>query len=190
MTERLRQHIQKLVPGFAYDWDRMAPLFHTKTVKMHEPLLTEGETCQHIYFVNTGCLYIYYGQGAEKNVIHFALENWWMTDYKAFTDGHPAEFTVAAMEDSEVTYMSRKDYRTLQLRFPFMAAYFNQIHERAYGAALFKQKVYASVSKQDFYRYFKNTYPAVMARIPDDVFAAYMGVSPQVLRAIKAETVS
>lgn len=190
MTEQLRQHIQKLVPGFAYDWERMAPLFRTGTVRKGEPLLSENETCKHIYFVNTGCLYLYYTHGGEKNVVHFALENWWLTDYKAFCDGKPAEFTVAAMEDSEITRISREDYEMLQLRFPFMAAYFNKIHERAYGAALFKQKTYATVSKQDFYRHFKNTYPTVIRRIPDDIFASYMGVSPEVLESIKAQFVS
>lgn len=140
MTEQLYHHIQKLVPGFTVTQEKIAPFFQTKQVKKEELILKEKEICDTIYFVNKGCLYLFYEQHEEKQVVHFALENWWITDYKTFPDGKPAVYSIAAMEDSEITYMSRKNYETLLLQFPLIALYFNKIHERAYGAALFKQK--------------------------------------------------
>lgn len=177
MTEQLYQHIQKLVPDFNIKREKIAPFFQTKQVKKDELLLRENEICDMIYFVNKGCLYLFYEYNGEKPVIHFALENWWITDYKTFSDGKPAVYSIAAMEDSEVTYISRKNYETVLLAFPLLALYFNKIHERAYGAALFKQKTFATASKKDFYRHFRNTYPELIQRIPDPVFAAYMGIS-------------
>lgn len=65
-----------------------------------------------------------------------------------------------------------------------MALYFNKIHERAYGAALLKQKTFATVSKKDFYSYFRNTYPHLTQTITDPVLASYMGVSMEALKAL------
>jgi CRP-like cAMP-binding protein len=182
MTEQLYHHIKKLVPTFTVSQEKIAPFFQTKQVKKEELLLKEKEICDTIYFVNKGCLYLFYEDNEEKQVIHFALENWWITDYKTFPDGKPAVYSISAMEESEITYISRKNYETLLLQFPLLALYFNKIHERAYGAALYKQKTFATVSKEDFYRYFRNTYPELMQRIPDSVFASYMGVSLEILK--------
>lgn len=190
MTKQLHRHIQQLVPGFTVEWEQLLLLLQTKIVRKEELLLREGEICDTIYFVNTGCLYLFYERDQEKQVIHFALENWWLTDYKTFCDGQPAVYSIAAMEDSEITFMSRKNYEALQLQFPLLALYFNKIHERAYGAALLKQKTFATVSKKDFYHYFKTTYPEVILRIPDTIFASYMGVSPEALRVLQDEYIS
>jgi len=182
MTEQLYRHIQKLVPGFTVEQEKIVLFFQTKLVKKEVLLLREEEICDTIYFVNKGCLYLFYENNEEKQVVHFALENWWITDHKTFPDGKPAVYSIAAMEDSEITCMSRKNYETLLSAFPLLALYFNKIHERAYGAALFKQKTFATVPKIDFYRHFRNTYPELIQRIPDPVFASYMGVSLKTLK--------
>ena len=177
MTEKLYLHIKKLVPSFAVEQETLTPYFQPQSVKKEELLLKEGDTCDSIYFVNKGCLYMFYEDDKGRQVIHFALENWWITDYKTFADSKPAVYSIAAMEDSEIISISRKDYEALLLKYPLLALYFNQIHERAYGAALLKQKTFATVSKPDFYRHFRNTYPDLIQRIPDSIFASYMGVS-------------
>jgi len=190
MTEQLYRHIQKLVPGFEIEFEQLKLFLQTKTVKKEELLLKEGEMCDTIYFVNTGCLYLFYEGNNEKQVIHFALENWWITDYKTFADTKPAVYSIAAMEDSEITYMSRRDYDALLPKFLLLALYFNKIHERAYGAALLKQKTFVTTSKRDFYHYFKTTYPELIIRIPDAIFASYMGVSLEDLTVLQEEFVS
>ncbi|HTD97807.1 MAG TPA: Crp/Fnr family transcriptional regulator [Mucilaginibacter sp.] len=168
--------------------EQLAPFFQTKLVKKEELLLREKEICDTIYFVNKGCLYLFYEYNEEKQVVHFALENWWITDYKTFPDGKPAVYSIAAMEDSEITCISRKNYETLLSAYPLLALYFNKIHERAYGAALLKQKTFATMSKRDFYYHFRNTYPELTERISDAVLASYMGISMEILRDFQDPT--
>ena len=190
MTDQLLHHIQKLLPGVTIPGEQIAHFFEIIAVKKDTVLLSEGEPCKNIYFVNKGCLYLFYDYNDQKEVIHFALENWWLTDYKTFSDGKPAVYAIAAMEDSEITRISRANYEAMLLQFPFMALYFNKIHERAYGAALYKQKTYATTSKQDFYNYFRRTYPVLIQRIPDDIFASYIGVSAEILKELQANYLS
>src|ERR1700748_1166660 len=110
MTPQLYRHIQKLVPNFTVGHEEISPYFQIKAVKKEALLLRETEICDTIYFVNKGCLYLFYENKNEKQVIHFALENWWITDYKTFPDCKPAVYSIAAMEDSEITCMSRDNY--------------------------------------------------------------------------------
>jgi len=190
MTEQLRLHIQKLLPGFTIPWEQMAHFFQTVAVKKDVLLLDEKEICDSIFFVNKGGLYLFYNNNDQKQVIHFAIENWWLTDYKTFSDSKPAEYAIAAMVDSEITCLSRADYEALQLRFPFMALYFNKIHERAYGAALLKQKTFALTSKKDFYHYFRNNYPHLTQMVTDNILTSYMGISMDDLQTFKDTDVS
>ncbi|GAA4083554.1 Crp/Fnr family transcriptional regulator [Mucilaginibacter panaciglaebae] len=190
MTEQLYRHIQKLVPAFNVERSLLQPFFKTKLIKKDELLLKEGETCDTIYFVDQGGLYMFYNDHSHRQVVHFALENWWITDYKTFSDGKPAVYSIAAMEDSEITYINRKEYEILLSQLPLLALYFNQLHERAYGAALFKQKTFATVSKEDFYRQFRRNYPELTGRIPDAVFASYMGISPEFLKELQGAFIS
>ncbi|WP_118974840.1 Crp/Fnr family transcriptional regulator [Taibaiella koreensis] len=190
MTPQLRQHIATLVPGIAIAEEALAPFFQTRSVKKGALLLSEGAPCNEIYFVNSGCLYLFYEHEGQGEVIHFALEHWWLTDYKTFADNKPAVFAIAAMEDSEITYLSRSAYDALLLQFPLMAVYFNKIHERAYGAALFKQKTFGTMTREDFYRYFSNTYPHLIRRIPAPLLASYIGISTEALKELQAKTLS
>ena|ERR1700744_1495352 len=190
MTEQLRLHIQKLLPGFIIPWEQMTHFFQTVAIKKDVLLLDEKEICDSIFFVNKGGLYLFYNQNDQKQVIHFAIENWWLTDYKTFSDSKPAEYAIAAMVDSEITCLSRADYEELQLKFPFMALYFNKIHERAYGAALLKQKTFATVSKKDFYHYFRNNYPHLTPIVTDTILTSYMGISMEDLQTFKDTDVS
>ncbi|MCH5719710.1 Crp/Fnr family transcriptional regulator [Niabella hibiscisoli] len=152
--------------------------------------MRENEHCEFIYFVVKGALYLYYEQEDTRQVIHFALENWWLTDYKTFATGSPAVYSIAAMEDAELIVMSRQQYEALLNQFRVVALYFNKIHERAYGAAQLKQKTYATLPKIDFYRYFQNTYPEIISRIPDAIFASYMQVSLEELMKLKQLSIS
>ena len=190
MIEQLYSHITKLVPSFTAGLQTLAPFFESGSVGQEQLLLCENEICDTLYFVNKGCLYLFYEDNSGKQVIHFALENWWVTDYKTFPDSKPAVYSIAAMVDSEIISISRKNYEALLLQYPLLALYFNKIHERAYGAALFKQKTFATVSKKDFYRHFRNTYPELIQQIPDAIFASYMGGSLETLLAIRDEYLS
>jgi len=190
MIEQLYRHITKLIPTFTVGQETLAPFFELRSVGQEQLLLRENEICDTLYFVNKGCLYLFYEDSNGRQVIHFAPENWWITDYKTFPDGQPAVYSIAALKDAEIISISRENYQTLLLQFPLLALYFNKIHERAYGAALYKQKTFATVSKKDFYRHFRNTYPELIQQIPDAIFASYMGVSLETLLAIRDEYLS
>ena len=60
MTEPLYSHIQQLLPGTSIPREEMAHFFKTITIQKDTLLLNEGEICDTIYFVNKGCLYLFY----------------------------------------------------------------------------------------------------------------------------------
>ncbi len=56
-----------------------------KFVQKNEHILTEGEFCQQLHFVNSGTLRAYFlnHEGKETTVM-FAIKDWWITDMFSF----------------------------------------------------------------------------------------------------------
>lgn len=183
MKSQLRDHIVKLVPGFEKDIDQLLHYFEEQNFPKNHIVIDEGDFVDQFYFVIKGCLHIYFKdhQGKE-NTIHFAIEDWWVTEYNTFLGTIPSNFGIATLEETDVLMITKENFEQLLLDYPFMGIYFNKIHMRAYGASLQKQKTYPMTNKKDFHAYFCKTYPDLVKRFPDDVFASYIGISTDELR--------
>ncbi|MES2519434.1 MAG: Crp/Fnr family transcriptional regulator [Bacteroidota bacterium] len=178
MSEYLKQHIAKIAPHFEKELDSVLDYFKQKKIEKGEVIVLANESVDTFYFVDKGCLHLYYyDNDRHPQTIHFALENWWITEYNAFYGNPKAEFEIAAIEACELSTISKVEFDLLLRKFPDMAIYFNVIHMKAYGAALLKQKVASTTSKKDFHYYFMTHYPDFVSRIPDDILASYMGIS-------------
>jgi signal-transduction protein with cAMP-binding, CBS, and nucleotidyltransferase domain len=190
MLQVLREHILKSLPQLVNEIEEILPHFSLEHFKRETMVLDENSKADRLFFVCQGMLHFYYTHSGKNPTIHFALAQWWLTDYKSFPTSGIAQLFIAAVEDSDVAVINKETYDALLLKYPLLAIYFNDIHQRAYGAALLKQKTYATTSKADFYHYFKTTYPFLIERVPDSIFASYMGVSLQTFKKIKAAHLS
>ena len=183
MKSQLHNHILKLVPGFEKEIEKVLCYFEEQTFPKNHVVIDEGDSVDRFYFVIKGCLHIYFkDHDGHQNTIHFAIEDWWVTEYNAFLGANLSSFGIATLEDTEVLMITNKNFEQLLFDYPFMGIYFNKIHMRAYGASLQKQKTYPMTSKKDFYTYFCKTYPDLVKRFPDDVLASYIGISTDELR--------
>lgn len=183
MKSQLCDHILKLVPSFEKEVDKVLHYFEEQNFPKNHIVIDEGNVVDQFYFVIKGCLHIYFKdhQGNE-NTIHFAIEDWWVTEYNAFLGTNPSNFGIATLEETDVLMITKENFEQLLFDYPFMGIYFNKVHMRAYGASLQKQKTYPMTSKKDFHAYFCKTYPDLVKRFPEDVFASYIGISTDELK--------
>ncbi|MFC3158168.1 Crp/Fnr family transcriptional regulator [Chryseobacterium arachidis] len=149
MNNQLSRHILKLIPTFENEIDKISGYFEAQSFPKNHILIDQGDSVDFFYFVLKGCLHMYYtDQNGEDHTIHFAIEDWWVTEYNAFLGNPTASFSIAALEDVEVLVIKKYKFEEMLLSFPLMALYFNKIHMRAYGAALQKQKPSPSQAKK------------------------------------------
>jgi CRP-like cAMP-binding protein len=82
MYSNLIQHIRRFVS--LSDQEALLLQNHLKPVelKRKEFLLREGQVCRGLYFVEKGCLRMYFlNSKYAEQITQFALDGWWMTDY-------------------------------------------------------------------------------------------------------------
>lgn len=183
--ETLITHIQKFTSLSEPDAREITEMFAVRQQAKKAHVLSEGQTCQELYFVSSGCLRLYFldEKGIEQT-IQFALPGWWMTDLDAFQKATKAHYSIQALEPTETLSISRSSYLQLLDDFPIMEHYFRQIYERAYAAALFRMKV-LRLPKELFYDMFVEAYPDFIQRIPQKHVASFLGFTPEYLSELR-----
>jgi CRP-like cAMP-binding protein len=159
-----------------------------KPVAKRTFLLKPGEIDRYIYFVNRGCLRMFYTdmEGMEHNIC-FYPENWWSCDIVSFFKEKPAVNTIQALEDSEVYYMSLSRLEELFVEIPKFERFFRILTQN--GFDLYQKRITSSLSKTAEERYleFRKRYPGLESRIAQKHIATYLGITPVFLSMMRKE---
>lgn len=108
----------------------------------------------------------------------------------AFQDGGTAQFSIRAIEATEVLAISAAQQRELLSAFPELNEYFHLVFQRAYAASQMRVRKMYDLSKEDLYRDFSKKYPAFLQRVPQYLMASFLGFTPEYLSEIRKKYLS
>lgn len=186
MLESLIKHFQKYVEIDAKDELKIADFFQLKNFSKKENLIHINTKCKFHFFVVKGCLRMFFiDEKGNEQTIQFAIENWWITDYLAFDLQTNTEFTIQAVEPSEVLQIDYQNQEKLLRKFPQLERYFRLIYQRAYAASQLRTKYFYDFSREEFYSHFNDNFPEFTKRIPQHLLASYLNMTPEYLSEIK-----
>lgn len=185
MTEILTDHLRKYVTLSDAALRQIMASFTEFDLPKKQFVVKEGDFCPYLYFVDKGCLRLFYldDKGMEQT-IQFALENWWITDIDAFHRKGKSSFSIQAVENTTVLGITKDDWDALLEMHPELEKYFRHIYERAYAASLFRMKFFR-LPKDEFYALFCDKYPGFIQRIPQKLLASFLGFTPEYLSELR-----
>jgi CRP-like cAMP-binding protein len=184
--QQLINHITRYCPVKPEKLASIGDFFQARTLKKKELLLREGERCHEKFFIVKGCVHLFYlRQNGVEQTIDFALENWWTSDFMAFQDGGMAQFSIRAIEATEVLAISAARQRELLAALPELNAYFHLMFQRAYAASQIRVRKTYELSKEELYHDFSKKYPAFLQRVPQYLLASFLGFTPEYLSEIR-----
>lgn len=162
--------------------------FKVLKVKKNEILISPGETSQRIYFVNRGCLRIYFlTEGGNEATRHFAFENQFATALVSFiTDQMSKEF-VQAIEDTELYYIRQKDFYLLLEIIPQWEKLYRHYLEYAYVTNTNRLMSFITLDATERYRQLLAQNPGVVMRMPNKMVASYLNISQETLSRLKSK---
>lgn len=186
MSSPLLLHISKFVSLTAEEEEIVTEHIRRSTIKKKAWLLSEGDICRSNYFVEKGCLRMYYitEKGTEQ-ITQFALENWWLADNMSFLMQKPSPFFIQAIEDTQVIALDHSRQDELLQQVPKMERYFRLIMQRGFAAMQMRVKYLHDFSKEDAYLQFSSQFPDFVQRIPQYMLASYLGLTPEYLSEIR-----
>ena len=157
-----------------------------KKVKKNAALLTAGEVCKSIYFVNTGCLRIFnIDEAGEEHINSFCPENWWAVDISSFSGQSPAFYAISALEDTDVFYLSFIALEQLYIKVPKFERFFRILTQNGFN--LYQRRITSNLSKtaEERYAQFQKQYPKLEQRIAQKYIASFLGITPVFLSMIR-----
>jgi CRP-like cAMP-binding protein len=186
MTDALLAYLKERTGESDEVVELMAGLFSQKSVKKNCYLLQREEISQHYYFVDKGCLRIFTtNKEGIENTRYFAFENAMGTALPSFIDQTPSIEYVQAIEDSELSVISRSDFYKLVDSNPGFARLYRFILERGFITA--QQRIYGfqGDSAIDKLRWTLRYRPDFLQRVSNGMAASYLGIAPETLSRLK-----
>ncbi|AZA93497.1 cAMP regulatory protein [Chryseobacterium nakagawai] len=182
MQDRLRTHIEKILPLSEEEFEYISSCFIYKKYKKHQFLIQEGEWVSYNYFVLKGLLkLVYTDEAGKEHIVGFAMEDWWETDFPAYYLSQKATMSLECVENTEVLCLSLENYRKICSIHPKMEHFFL---EKAYmGFISAQQRIISTMTTgiKDRYEHLLEKYPSLVQRVPKSLLAAYLGVSRETL---------
>ncbi len=182
----LIEHIRNYISLDQNEVKQLSDYFAVKRLSKKDFLLEEGSVCRHTYFVERGCLRMYFvNEKGTEQITQFAIENWWITDYMSFDRQTPSPFYIQAIEPSDVISIDHDRQEELLKAIPKMERYFRLVLQRAYAAHQLRIKFLYDLSREESYQHFISSFPGFAQRIPQYMLASYLGFTPEYLSEIR-----
>jgi len=151
-------------------------------------LFEAGQVCRHQYFVLNGLFRSFYvDEKGNEQVLHFAIENWWCTDYDSWVSESPSTLSLQALEKSQILRISKTELNRLFDRHPMIERLFRLIAEKTYIAAQNRLKFMLSMKREEIHEEFVELTDGFSERVPQYMIASYLGFTPEFLSMIRAK---
>lgn len=187
MNEKLREHIEKIVPLTNDEFAFVCEHFTSKKFKKHQFLIQKGDTATHSYFVISGLLkLVYTDENAKEHIVSFAMEDWWESDYYAFFTQTEATMSLECLEDTEVLCFAFDDYKKLLNGLQKMERFF--LEKANFGFLGSQRRIlsWMTSNSKERYEQFLKQYPSLTQRVPKSLIASYLGVSRETLSRLSS----
>lgn len=182
----LRQQIEKIIALSDDEFQLVLAYFAIRNYKKHHFVVQAGDAAPYDHFVVQGLLKAFsVDDNGKSHILHFAMEDWWISDPAAFHHGAIAGMNIDCVEDSTVFYISLPDREKLCAELPKMAYFF--LKKTSSGYVALQRRVLALLSKNAEQRYiqFVQQYPEFQKRLPKALIASYLGVSRETLSRLQ-----
>lgn len=149
-------------------------------------LLEAGEVAKELFFVQRGCLRLFFYNDGKDISFQFFMEGDHVASFDSLYRQEPSLFSLETLEPSVIYAVKRDDFFALvetnpEVRKLFMETVIERFHnyQRLFLSRITKkpEERYAEMLKE---------YPQILQRIPQHYIASYLGITPVSLSRIRS----
>ncbi len=186
MTIPLYNNLTEKITITDGDYNKFLELTKSVSISKNDFFIHEGNVSKYIAFVNSGVLYSYtIDKKGNKHVVQIAPENHWISDLFSFFSYETSAFNIQAIEDCEITILSRENFEKACNTIPAIERFFRLLIQNAYVDSLRRvSRIYANSAEERYLNLIKSN-PKIIQRVPQHYIASYLGIKPQSLSRIR-----
>ncbi|MEP5340476.1 MAG: Crp/Fnr family transcriptional regulator [Algibacter sp.] len=178
----LNRYVQFSDEDIAFFYTYLTP----QTFQKKDFLLKEGEVCKFKFFISKGLIRTFnIDEKGHENIIHFGIENWWMTNMESFILEKPSLLYIQALEDTTVLTITKTNLEKAYVALPKLERVFRIITEKMFIAIERKNEHYIKMSSKDRYYSFVEELKNFSQRVPQYMIASYLDITPEYLSELR-----
>ncbi len=186
MFEQLAAYLKERTSPGEEDLASVLSFFKPLKVKKNEFLVLHGQTEQRMYFVNKGCLRIFFiNEQGDEATRYIAFENNFATALVSFITSQPSLEYIQAVESSELLYINRKDIQHLLNASPAWQTFYRHYLEMAYVNNTNRLMSFITMEAGQRYKQLLEENPKAIKRLPNKLLASFLNISPETLSRLK-----
>lgn len=161
-------------------------LISYKKLSRKSLLLSAGQECRYLSYVNSGTLRSYYvDKDGKESTVMFAIADWWITDMYCYLNNKPAMTFIEAIEDSTIVQLSKVNFDALLNKIPKFEKFFRILMQNAYTREQLRIIENLSLTAEERYDSFLAKYPQVVRQVTQKQIASYLGITPEFLSSVR-----
>ncbi|MBX2961425.1 MAG: Crp/Fnr family transcriptional regulator [Cyclobacteriaceae bacterium] len=181
----IRKYISRFLSFTEAEWEVHQKSLTRRWLKRGEHLLSEGQVCNHVSFINHGYFRTYSIVREEDRTQYFAFEHDYITDYCSFVTRKPSRDNIIAMEDAEVLQLDHASMHAAFEQYPVWQKFGRLIAEHVFVFTAFRGQDLLFKTPEELYLQLMHTSPHVLERVPLKYIASYLGITPEALSRIR-----
>ena len=187
MQELLASYINNRICTTDEELETILSYFEPLQLKKNEMLLANGQNSQRTFFVVSGCLRIFFiNEDGQDSTRYFAFENQFATALTSFITSEPSDEFIQAVEDSEVYYITHKNFYHLLNIIPQWEKFYRIYLETAYVNNTKRLMSFLVQDALEKYRQLLNENPIIVRRLSNKMVASYLNISQETLSRLKS----
>lgn len=182
MYERLKDHIEKIVPLTDHEFSLVLSHFTIKEFEKDHFVFQRGENVKYAYYVASGLLkLVYTDDTAREHIISFALEDWWESDFYAYFTQTKATMSLKCLEATTVFCLALEDYQKLCSGMQKMESFFLKKANSGFIGSQQRILSLLTTNAKERYEQLLTQHPSLFQRVSKTQLASYLGVSRETL---------
>jgi CRP-like cAMP-binding protein len=148
-------------------------------------ILKEGEVCTRCYFVLTGCIRQYQIVNGEEKTSAFFTEGQASVQYSSYLKGSQSEYYLSCVEDCTLIVGTREQEQKLHKQYPKLVHLIHTLMPQDYSKVEDRLSSMINSSPEERYLNLIKNQPELLARVPLNQIASYIGVTPESFSRIR-----
>lgn len=186
-TEGLYQVIRRMVPLEDEAWTAFKDQLTCRKLKKHEVLWDIGEVCKDVGFITKGVMRYFFYRGDDEVTGQFFFENTFVTVYSSLITGQTTDTAFQALEEVELLMISKDslyklfdEHKSWERFGRLMAEHTVVVMQRL------RADLTAATPREKYLQLIKER-PKVLERVPLQLIASYLGMTPEHLSRVRRE---
>ena len=175
--DNFRNYLNQVISMDGHSFGLAKPYFQVEKIGKGDYLVTEGQKCNKIVYINKGLFRIFYlKDGVEINTC-FCKDKSITSSFKSFINQVPSTEYIQALENSVVVSLSSENLSKLQNESPTWQTIRQLLTEKECLRLYDRATSLSFESALEKYKYLLNYHPEIIQRVSIQHIASYIGVS-------------